>query len=175
MRKKKKSIWILAVTIILMSVLLKGCGSKAAEPTKAPQPTPSPIVTPVPEHEASALPIPESAPETITVPQEVEQTEAEEITDTKEDEATQEIRPEFRKTMEDYEAFFDEYILITQAYMKNPGDMNVLLKYTSFLGQYSEMMDSLEKLDTGELNNAETAYYLETMARIEGKLLKALG
>lgn len=85
------------------------------------------------------------------------------------------IRPEFRKSMEEYEAFFDEYVEFMQQFKKNPSDLSLLTKYMTFLSKYNDAMQAMENIGKEELSPQELALYTEVMLRIESKLLKAVG
>ena len=83
-----------------------------------------------------------------------------------------EISPEFKKTMDDYEAWFDHYCEVMKKYQEDPSDMELLTEMTSLLSEETEMLDQMENMDESEMTNAELAYYLEVTARIEKKLLE---
>lgn len=85
------------------------------------------------------------------------------------------IRADFKATMDSYEVFFDEYVEFMQAYAQNPSDVGLMLKYANFLSKYADTMEALEGWEDRDLNSAELAYYIEVTARIETKLLRALG
>ena len=84
-----------------------------------------------------------------------------------------EIRPEFREALDGYEAFFDEYCAFMQMYAADPTDPELLVGYGQFMGRYADAMAGMETLDDGEMNDAETRYYIEVTSRISQKLLEA--
>lgn len=84
-----------------------------------------------------------------------------------------EIRPEFREALDGYEAFFDEYCTFMQMYEADPTDPELLAGYAQFMGRYADAMAGMETLDDGEINDAETRYYIEVTSRISQKLLEA--
>ncbi|MBR2802316.1 MAG: hypothetical protein IKE21_06965 [Erysipelotrichaceae bacterium] len=81
------------------------------------------------------------------------------------------IRPEIKEAIDSYEAFFDEYIAFMKSFDASSTDMTMMLRYTSFLQQYQETMEKFEAMEE-DLNDAEHAYYLEVMLRVEKKLLE---
>ena len=83
------------------------------------------------------------------------------------------IRPEFKETMDSYEAFFDEYVVFMQEYKEADDVMAMLGDYTDMMVRYAEAMSALEQLGEEELSEEETIYYAEVMSRITKKLLKA--
>lgn len=82
------------------------------------------------------------------------------------------LSPEFKKTMDDYEAWFDHYCEMMQKYEENPSDLELLSEMTDLLSEETAMLEEVENMDESEMNAAELAYYLEVTARIEQKLLE---
>ena len=82
------------------------------------------------------------------------------------------ISPEFKKTMDDYEAFFDHYCEVMKKYEENPSDLELLSEMTDLLSEETAMLEQMENMDQSDMNAAELAYYLEVTARIEKKLLE---
>lgn len=83
------------------------------------------------------------------------------------------MRPSFKEALDSYEDFFDEYCEIVEKYNANPSDLSLLEDYTDYLNKYSETMSKMEALDDGNMNDAETKYYIEVTGRITEKLLEA--
>ena len=83
------------------------------------------------------------------------------------------ISPEFKKTMDDYEAWFDHYCEVMKKYQENPSDLELLTEMSDLIAEETTMFEQLENMDESEMNNAELAYYIEVTARIEKKLLEA--
>ena len=86
------------------------------------------------------------------------------------------IRPEFKATMDSYEAFFDEYTDFMNRYATaDYADMLAMMTdYTNYLTKYTEAMQKLNEIDENELSNEELAYYLEVTARINSKLMQSV-
>lgn len=87
-----------------------------------------------------------------------------------------EIRPEFREALDGYEAFFDEYCAFMHIHADvcgGPDGPELLAGYGQFMGRYADAMAGMETLDDGEMNDAETRYYIEVTSRISQKLLEA--
>ena len=101
-----------------------------------------------------------------------ESTEEEPVETETESEDTSILSPEFKKTMDDYEAWFDHYCEVMKMYQENPSDLEVMSEMTELLAEESTMLDQMESMDESEMNNAELAYYIEVTARIEKKLLE---
>jgi len=83
------------------------------------------------------------------------------------------MRPEFKEALDSYEDFFDEYCDFMKKFNESPDDLSLLGEYTEYLTQYSETMEKMDKLDDGEMNDAEMKYYLEVTTRINQKLIDA--
>ena len=96
-------------------------------------------------------------------------TEATEAMEADEDEGDTSFA-EFKKTMDDYEDFFDSYCELMKEYNKNPN--SVMDEYLEMNQKYLTVMEELDAIDEDELTDEEEAYYLEVMARINSKLLE---
>lgn len=89
------------------------------------------------------------------------------------------IRPEFKELMDQYEAFFDDYIAFMKKYMSASSDdpmtmLGMLQDYLDWLEKYSEIMEDFEDVGDSDLTRAETFYYAEVALRIEQKLLSVM-
>lgn len=110
-------------------------------------------------------------------PQEVVEVEQEPEIEVQEDPTIEEeavdqngIRPEFQKSMESYEAFFDEYIEFMNAFKQDSTSLSMLTKYAEFMAKYEKAMTEMDNIDESELNDAENKLFLETQLRINNKL-----
>lgn len=143
----KKYIAII-VTLILM-LTLAGCGKD--EPTTAENDTGTADSYEIVEEEA------ESA-ETSNTDDESSETD------------TGLLSPEFKKTMDDYEAWFDHYCDVMKRYKEDSSNLELLSEMTDLLTKEATMLEEMENMDQADMNAAELAYYLEVTARIEKKL-----
>lgn len=50
--------------------------------------------------------------------------------------------------------------------------ISMLNDYTDYMKKYSETMEKFSKLESEEMNDAETAYYIDASAKISKKLLE---
>jgi hypothetical protein len=82
------------------------------------------------------------------------------------------LSPEFKKTMDDYEAWFDHYCEVMKKYQDNPSDLELMSEMTDLLTEETTMLEQMENMDQSQMNSAELAYYIEVTARIEKKLLE---
>ena len=82
------------------------------------------------------------------------------------------ISPEFKETMDNYEAWFDHYCDVMKRYKEDSTNLELLSEMTDLLSEEATMLDEMENMDQDDMNTAELAYYLEVTARIEKKLLE---
>ena len=76
---------------------------------------------------------------------------------------TVEVHESFKKEMDEYAAFFDEYV----EFMEDPDMVN----YVTFMTRYAEAMEGLDRIGDMELSNGDLAYYTKVMSEIEVKLM----
>ena len=85
------------------------------------------------------------------------------------------VTPEFKETMDQYEAFYDEYIAFMKKYTSGEGDMlSMLTDYTAMLERLDEWTTKMDAIDENSLSPADDAYYLIVTLRVEKKLLESL-
>lgn len=83
------------------------------------------------------------------------------------------MRPEFKQAMDSYEAFMNEYCEFMEKYAESgETDVGLLADYASYMSKYADMVEDFEAWDDGEMNTAETAYYVDVQARVSKKLLE---
>lgn len=82
------------------------------------------------------------------------------------------VSPDFKATMDEYEAFFNEYCDFMESYSQNPSDPTLITEYASMMSQYSDAMAALDAIDEGSLSAADSAYYLEVQTRTNQRLLE---
>lgn len=110
-------------------------------------------------------------------PVETETTQTEETAEPEEENEAEDadlaiLSPDFKKTMDDYEAWFDHYCEVMKKYQDNPSDMELLSEMSDLMVEETTMLEQMENMDESEMNNAELAYYIEVTARIEKKLIE---
>lgn len=104
---------------------------------------------------------------------ETELTDVSESSEESSEDDTGVLSPEFKRTMDDYEAWFDHYCEVMKKYEENPSDLELLMEMSDLLSEESAMLEQMENMDESDMNAAELAYYIEVTARIEKKLLEA--
>ena len=114
----------------------------------------------------------ETAESVETVEEDPESSEASDTEAESSDSDSGLISPEFKKTMDDYEAWFDHYCDVMQRYEEDSSNLELLSEMTDLLTEETKMREEMESMDQSEMNDAELAYYIEATARIEKKLLK---
>lgn len=87
-------------------------------------------------------------------------------------ETSDQIRPEFKEALDNYEAFMDEYCEFMKKYAESDNDISMLSDYTQIMTKYAEFAEKIQAMDEEEMNDAEAKYYLEVTLRVEKKLLE---
>lgn len=83
------------------------------------------------------------------------------------------MRPEFKKAMDSYEEFMNEYCDFMKKYEESDGtDLELLSDYADYMSKYAEVVKDFEAWDSEELNDAEITYYLDVQTRITKRLLE---
>lgn len=81
------------------------------------------------------------------------------------------LRSDFKKAMDSYEAFIDEYVAFMKKYNKSNGsDISLINDLSKYITKYAEFSEAFEKWEDEDLNDAELKYYLEVEARVLKKL-----
>ena len=91
--------------------------------------------------------------------------------DTNNTSTTSGIRPDFKKAMDSYEKFIDEYISFMKKYESNPSDLKLLKEYSSYMTKYNKFLKDFEEWDSKDLNKEEEKYYLDVQNRVNKKLI----
>ena len=147
----KKYLAVIVALILILAMTLAGCGKD--EPAST-------------ENDTGAVDSYDAVEE---------EAESSGTSDTGEDSAESDsglISPEFKKTMDDYEAWFDHYCDVMERYKEDSSNLELLSEMTDLLTEETTMLEQMENMDQSEMNNAELAYYIEVTARIEKKLLE---
>lgn len=82
------------------------------------------------------------------------------------------VTPEFKKAMDSYEEFFDEYIDFMKRYSESDNPLEMMDEYSEYLSKYSETMQALNDMESKEVTEADSLYFIEVQARILDKLSK---
>lgn len=83
------------------------------------------------------------------------------------------VTPEFKETMDSYEAFFDEYIEFMEKYENSDDTTSMMLDLADYMEKYADFMAKIDAIDENELSEADALYYAEVSARIYAKLAEA--
>lgn len=90
--------------------------------------------------------------------------------------STDEMRPEFKNAMDQYEEFMDEYCRFMEKYKDGDGaSITMVADYAKYMKKYADAMAAFEKWDDGTMNTKETAYYIQVQSRVAQKLLQVNG
>lgn len=81
------------------------------------------------------------------------------------------MRPEFKKAMDSYEAFIDEYCAFMTKYDSNEGSaLTMAIDYAKYIAKYAEMARDFDAWEDDDLNDTEFSYYLQVQSRVLQKL-----
>ena len=138
---------LVAIIAIVLVLALFGCGGDKDAPAEEPEAT-------------------------ETVEMETEESEPADTAEEASDTDSGVLSPEFKKTMDDYEAWFDHYCEVMKKYQENPTDLELMNEMTDLITEETTMLEQMENMDQSQMNSAELAYYIEVTARIEKKLLE---
>lgn len=89
--------------------------------------------------------------------------------------ASGQVTPELKSFLDSYEAFVDQYVELAKKYQANPSDLNLLSEYSDYLTKLSDFEKQANAYDQSEstMSTADYNYYIDSMARIQKKLLAA--
>jgi len=85
------------------------------------------------------------------------------------------MRKDFKEAMDSYEAFMNEYVAFMKKYNANPNDPTLMADYARYMSKYADACVKFNKWESADMNDAETAYYIDVLARVCKKLLEAAG
>ena len=167
MKKLFKTIIKFVIIAIVLLAVLKACFGKDDKPEpKHEEPK-------VVEKQENPKPIEEQPQEVVEEPESEKEIEVEEEEPQEEVVDQNGIRPEFKKSMESYEAFFDEYIEFLNAFKQDSTSLSMITKYAEFMAKYEKAMSEMDAINEDELTDAEDKLFLETQLRINNKLAEA--
>lgn len=82
------------------------------------------------------------------------------------------VDPKLKAALDEYEAFMNEYVDFMNKYSSDPGNaLSMISDYTDMLAKYSDFATKINGMDTSNMSKADYAYYLDTLNRVEKKLL----
>ncbi len=91
------------------------------------------------------------------------------------EEETDGVTPSFKKTMDNYEAFFNEYADF-MASVADGSSIEALANYADMMAKYTKYMAELEEIENNkdEMSKADLEYYIEVNARIQKKMVSVI-
>ena len=187
MKKFKKLIILIILLAVFVSCARGNNEKKVSEDAPVIEETSSEAETEVSEESSEEEIISESVPETAPIPEPVPTPETAptpapapvpapepEPAPKAETSDSNGIRPEFKKMLDEYEAFFNEYCDFMVKYENSDDTLSMLADYTDFMGRYASYMQALSDVQNQSMNTAETKYYIEVNARSQMKLASIL-
>ncbi|MDR1978057.1 MAG: hypothetical protein LBQ42_04920 [Synergistaceae bacterium] len=83
------------------------------------------------------------------------------------------VSANFKKTMDSYEAFVNQYVAFMKKYKANPTNLTLLSDSAKMMTQYSKWAGEINKIDSSKLSAADYAYYIAVTSRVSIKMLEA--
>lgn len=91
-------------------------------------------------------------------------------------EEIEEVDPEFKAALDQYEAFIDGYCDFLEVYLTADTDtqLSMMEDYAAWMSQYAEVMDAVRTLDAcqDEMTTAQLDYYVEVTARVSQRMIE---
>ena len=95
------------------------------------------------------------------------------ISDASDEELVDGMRPEFKEAVDSYVEFMDAYVeFVAQSQAEDSPDAEMLKDYADYVSKLSEVNDKFDALDDGNMNDAESTYYINAQLDITKKLLE---
>lgn len=85
------------------------------------------------------------------------------------------VNPDFKATMDEYEAFYDGYINFMKTYNATDDVAALMTSYLDWMSRLATWSEKIDAIDEDSLSAADDAYFLLVTLRIEKKSLEALG
>lgn len=162
---KRKKVWIIGIVVILgLGAYLLSQSHEDKDITETPEV--SFTETEVTTQETAKPQAEETVAETKT-----EEIATETTSDTG-DSTVEEtgLRKDFKEAMDSYETFMNEYCDFMKKYNDNPADPGLIADYASYAAKYADFVSKFGKWENEDLNDAETAYYIEVQTRVNNRL-----
>lgn len=80
------------------------------------------------------------------------------------------VSKSFKKQMDNYEAFFTEYVAFMKEYSKDSDDLDMMEKYVDFAREYEKQMDSMNSVDVKNISDDDFQYFTKVYNRINRQL-----
>ena len=91
-------------------------------------------------------------------------------------EEIEEVDPEFKAALDQYEVFIDGYCDFLEVYLKADTNtqLSMMADYAEWMSQYAEVMDAVRTLDAcqDEMTPAQLSYYIEITARVSQRMIE---
>ena len=84
------------------------------------------------------------------------------------------VSPDFKETMDNYEAFIDDYVAFLEKYENSDDVSGMLTEYTTYVAKFTTVMSELDAISEEELSDADALYFTEVSTRIYQKLMGAM-
>lgn len=90
-------------------------------------------------------------------------------------EKTSGVDSDLKAFLDSYESFMDEYVEFMKKYQSDSGNaLGMMNDYLTILTKYEEFAQKADSYNQDEMSKEDLAYYLDSMNRIQKKMLEAL-
>jgi len=87
--------------------------------------------------------------------------------------ATDEVDPELKAFLDDYENFIDEYIAFMEKYSESDYSAEMISDYSDMMTRYYDFAETYQEYDPSTMSPADAGYYTEVSLRVSEKLENA--
>lgn len=81
------------------------------------------------------------------------------------------MRPSVKNAIDSFEEYFVEYVELIEKIEADSDNPWLLVDYAEFLATYASTMEDFENMEDEDLNDAEMAYYLAALGRVNQMLI----
>lgn len=147
--------WMACICALALALACAGCSSGKSETETTSQPVAKSAESPSESSDQQAAEI-EEAVTTTAEPQEPANQPS----------SDGGVSPKFKQTMDDFETFFAEYVDFMKQYQTNPQSLELPSEYSDIMARYTNVMESMNEIDTTTLSADDYAYYAQANANI---------
>ncbi|MGM9614209.1 MAG: DUF6591 domain-containing protein [Oscillospiraceae bacterium] len=87
--------------------------------------------------------------------------------------AGDQVNPEFKEMLDEYESFMDGYIEFMQEYENSDNPIGMMADYARLMADYASFAEKMDEIDEDALSAPDYAYYVEIMSRVSQKMILA--
>lgn len=162
-KNKRNKVLVIIAALILISIvrsLVGGIGSPDMDTQESYEP---------PNNEMTETVSGSEEKDAIEEPEATEEPEREPAAEKKEKKSSG-VDPDFKETMDEYEAFMNDYVDFMKKYENSDDTASMMVDYGKMMAQYAEFTEKIDNIDEDELSDADYAYYMKVTGRVTEKM-----